>query len=359
MRVLFLTLYPDAAASPRYRVGQFLPYLRAHGVACTVRAPLTEPEWRRLTGPGRRSRPFWYHARELPRRWLQILAGRRYDVIFVQKAVMTAYVRGLAALLRHCARFLVYDIDDAVHLAPPHPLRGPWRVFEDRKQVGKVIQAADLVLAGNRWLVEEAQGLGARRVEYFPTVVDTDRFCPASRSAPDVFRIGWIGSPSTTPHLAEATEALHRYGGAEVSLIGADPRCLPWPLDTAGDSGKVVVRPWSYDTEARELQRCAVGIMPQPRDPWVRGKCALKALLYMACGLPCVATPFGAAAEIIRDGETGLFADTTDQWCEAFDRLRDQALRGVLGGAGRALVERAYSLAAAAPRLLGLLESLR
>ncbi|MBL7647386.1 MAG: glycosyltransferase family 1 protein, partial [Candidatus Hydrogenedentes bacterium] len=37
MRVLFLTLYPDQAASPRYRVHQFIPYLESRGIECTVR----------------------------------------------------------------------------------------------------------------------------------------------------------------------------------------------------------------------------------------------------------------------------------------------------------------------------------
>ena len=346
-QVLFLTLYPDQAASPRYRVGQFLPYLRAHGVTCDVVSPLTAEEFAVLTGPGRNCRPLWYHMKEIVRRVGQILSAKRYDVVFVQKAVMTAYVKGLDAVLRKRARKLIYDIDDAVHLAPPHPLRFPWTLFEDRAQIQSLMATADLVLAGNAWLESVARETGAR-TELFPTVVDTDRFVPSER-APDTYRIGWVGNPSTTICLEPAAQALGQVRDAEVCVVGADVARLPF-------SG-AHVRAWSLETEVAELQRFSVGVMPQPSGDWMRGKCALKALQYMACGVPCVATPFGAALEFMRDGANGLLVNETEDWLAAFERLRDPALRRAIGEAGRDTVEQGYSLRNAAPRLLRLLEA--
>ena len=348
LRVLFLTLYPDVAASPRLRVTQFVPYLRDHGVECTVACPLTAGELAVLTGPNRAHRPFWYHARETARRVGQILDAGHYDVVFVQKAIMTAYVRGMGALLRRRARRLVYDIDDAVHLAAPHPLGFPWRLMEDQTQIVRLFRTADLVLAGNSWLTQAAADAGAR-VELFPTVVDTDRFVPAAR-APDQFRIGWVGNASTTICLEPAAQALAAVGNAEICLVGADEARVPW-------QGAVDLRPWVWEEEVAALQRFSVGIMPQPEREWMRGKCALKALQYMACGIPTVASPFGAALEVVRDGENGLLASDTAQWLAAFDRLRDAGLRRRLGEAGRATVEAHYALNKAAPRLLELLQS--
>lgn len=341
MRVLFLTLYPDTAASPRYRVSQFLPYLRSRGIECSVASAVTAEEHARLTGPGRRGRAFWYHAAETPRRVKQLFSADLFDLVFVQKALLTAYLRGMPTLLRWRARRVVFDIDDAVHLAPPHPLRWPWRLLEDRGQVLRIMQSAHLVLAGNRWLASAVSEAGGRGV-YFPTVVDTDRFRPAP--APATFRVGWIGGPSTTPHLARIAHVLANLPDAEVCAVGADPARLP--LDGAD------VRPWRLESEVRDVQAFTIGVMPLPDDAWTRGKCALKALQYMACGVPCVASPVGAAKEIIRDGENGLFADSDDAWRAAFDRLRDPAERKRLGEAGRATVEEHYSLRKAAPRLL-------
>ncbi len=355
MKVLFLTLYPDVAASPRYRVTQFVPYLESRGVACTVACPMTATELDALTGPNRRYRPFWYHARETVHRVRQILDARRYDVVFVQKAIMSAYVRGLPELLRARARRLVYDIDDAVHLAPPHPLPAICRPIEDRGQIGSLFAMADLVLAGNAWLAEAAREAGAH-VEHFPTVVDTERFVPGGRAQgfrgglpPNAFRIGWVGNPSTTICLAPAAEALAKVQGS-VQLIGADASRVPF------DGAEVV--PWALDCEVETLQALSIGIMPQPAEPWMRGKCALKALQYMACGIPCVATPFGAVLEFMNHDENGLFADNTREWLDAFARLRDPTTWRRIAEAGRATVEQRYALHTAAPRLHDLLRGL-
>jgi glycosyltransferase involved in cell wall biosynthesis len=350
MRVLFLTLYPDVAASPRYRVTQYLPYLRAHGVQCTVASPLTAPEMERLTGPNRTRAPRAYHLRETLRRFRQIVRASRYDIVFVQKAIMTAYIVGFSEILRTSARRLVYDIDDAVHLAPPHPLRSPWTCIEDRGQALRLMTTADLVLAGNSWLLSEARTAGCRNAVLFPTVVDTERFVPAERE-PEDYRIGWIGNPSTTVCLEPAAEGLSRIGRAEICLVGADPKRVPF------HNGEV--RAWSFETELAELQRFSVGIMPQPSTTWMQGKCALKALQYMACGIPCAASPFGAALEFMHDEENALFCESTDDWMTAFERLRDPALRRRLGQAGRETVLERYALKAAAPRLLELLGSLK
>ncbi|MEA3366286.1 MAG: glycosyltransferase family 4 protein [Candidatus Hydrogenedentes bacterium] len=413
-RILFLTLYPDTAASPRYRVAQFIPYLESRGFRCTVAAPLTSEEYAALTGPNRTRRPFFYHFAETRRRIAQLLGARRYDIVFVQKALMTAYIKGLPALLRARARRLVYDIDDAVHLAPPHPLRGLWRVFEDPGQVRRLFRQADLVLAGNAWL-QSVAAKHAARAELFPTVVDTDRFIPPNEP-PKTYRVGWIGSPSTTPHLSEAAPALEKLTDAEIRLVGADPTHVAFGKNRDRPKGAPEARdgtvskilgserlspagggepaaadlgvdscislstgephgscfavprffayqcieaiPWSLDTEVAEIQGFSVGIMPLPATEWNRGKCALKALQYMACRVPCVASPFGAIRGIIKHNENGLLADSHAAWEQAFERLRDPKLRRQLGEQGRATIESRFSLKGAAPRMVELLESL-
>jgi glycosyltransferase involved in cell wall biosynthesis len=173
-------------------------------------------------------------------------------------------------------------------------------------------------------------------------VVDTERFTPAPQD-PDVFRIGWIGNPSTTPHLTEAGIAVGGPDQMEITLMGADAARVPWP-------GARVV-PWSLEGEAAFLQGCTVGIMPLPKTDWARGKCALKALQFMACGIPCIATPWGAVRAIIRDGENGCLAERPEEWTAAIARLQDAAWRRRLGQAARSTVEERFALGNAVEQL--------
>ena len=347
VRVLFLTLYPEPAASPRYRVLQYLPYLREKGVECTVMSALAPEEYEDLARLAREGSAARYHLTEIRRRVTQLLRSRAYDIVFIQKAIMSVYVKRMATLVHWRARRVVYDIDDAVNIAAPVALRGIWKRIEDPGQINKVMARASLVIAGNRWLQSVAEAAGAR-AELLPTVVDTARFVPAD-NVPETYRVGWIGGPSTCENLNPIADVLAGLEGAEVRIVGADP-------------GRVAIdgaehRPWSIESEVGELQAFSVGLMPLPKDEWSRGKCALKAIQYMACGVPCVATPYGAVRDVIEHEKNGLFADSPAEWKNALEGLRDPGLRAKLGEAARETVEKRYSLASAAPRMHELLES--
>jgi glycosyltransferase involved in cell wall biosynthesis len=118
------------------------------------------------------------------------------------------------------------------------------------------------------------------------------------------------------------------------------------------------VLPWRSETEVEDLRPVDIGIMPLPDDPWSRGKCGLKALQYMALGLPTVCSPVGVNSVIIRDGENGMLAATDDEWIEKLSTLLGSPeSRERLGRAGRATVEEGYSAAAQAPRVYRVIES--
>jgi glycosyltransferase involved in cell wall biosynthesis len=116
---------------------------------------------------------------------------------------------------------------------------------------------------------------------------------------------------------------------------------------------------WRSASEAADLAPVQIGLMPVPDDAWALGKCACKALQYMALGIPTVVSPVGVNATLVRDGVNGLHASTREEWVAQLARLvADRSLRARLGEEGRRTVEAEYSARVQAPRLLGLLESL-
>jgi glycosyltransferase involved in cell wall biosynthesis len=108
--------------------------------------------------------------------------------------------------------------------------------------------------------------------------------------------------------------------------------------------------PWREQSEIQDLSAIDVGLMPLPDDPWARGKCGLKALQYMALGIPTVMSPVGVNREIAAGGAAHL-AGGDDEWRAVLTRLiEDPELRAKLGAAGRARVEERYSVRAMLPR---------
>ena len=214
-----------------------------------------------------------------------------------------------------------------------------------------LIHGACLLTCGSRYLVEAAAVMGGTNVRFVPTVVDLDRYPLAEAPGGESLRIGWIGSPSTTPSLAVVArplEALAQSMPVQLVTIGAGP--LPEvrvPTET---------HPWREETESALLRTIDIGIMPLTNSPWQRGKCGFKLIQYMACGRPVIASPVGANNDIVTD-DTGFLAKDEDAWLQAFYRLaRDRALRRKLGLAGRARVEQCYSLQHWAPRIVEMLD---
>ena len=75
----------------------------------------------------------------------------------------------------------------------------------------------------------------------------------------------------------------------------------------------------------------------------------------MACGKPVIGSAFGAASEIIADGETGFVINPLDTRALAqaiTDLLRDPSRRHAFGTAGQARVRRHFTLQQQADRML-------
>jgi glycosyltransferase involved in cell wall biosynthesis len=100
--------------------------------------------------------------------------------------------------------------------------------------------------------------------------------------------------------------------------------------------------------------------MPLSDDEWSRGKCGFKALMYMAIGVPTIASPVGVNSEIIEHGVNGLLASTEQEWIECIKRLAaDATLRRSLAEEGRRTVVQRFAGQRWAPRFLEVLEEAR
>jgi glycosyltransferase involved in cell wall biosynthesis len=89
--------------------------------------------------------------------------------------------------------------------------------------------------------------------------------------------------------------------------------------------------------------------MPMPDDQWARGKCGLKALQYMALGIPAVISPVGVNVEIASNG-AALLADGPAEWHDAvLGLIQSPERRAELAARGRERVEERYSVRATLP----------
>jgi glycosyltransferase involved in cell wall biosynthesis len=312
-------------ASFRVRIEALIPSLAGHGIECDVQV-----------------RPGGMLAR---RRLLR--SAEDYEAVLLQRKLLDP---GDARLLRRHARRILFDVDDAVMYHAHEVGRiSRWRTARRFAATAGIV---DRVVAGNEYLASIFRERGCA-VTVLPTVVDPERYLVKSHALSDSPRLVWIGSRSTVGYLREHLPLLRR----------AAERCPGLRLVTIADASvessevlPVDAIEWSAETEAASLLRGDIGIAPTPCDRWTLGKCGFKIIQYMAAGLPVVASPIGANAEIVRQGETGFLPSTPEEWVEAVVRLADNVtLRQTLGIAGRRRIAAEYSIPRAAQVWAGLL----
>ena len=346
MKVLLLTRYGRTGVTSRIRFLQYLPYLKNHGVDVHV-APFLGDDYVASLYKGKRS--FKAIAAAYGRRVRQLLGAREYDLLWIEKEL----IPWIPAIPERLIGSYVVDYDDAVFHNYDLHASGLVRLILGNK-IRTVMSKARTVVVGNDYLAEYARQAGAADVQVIPTVVDLEHYPVPPVVHHSTFTIGWIGTPWTArylPAIAPALKAMCSRENVRVLLIGSGETNLGIPVE---------VRAWSEATEAQDIQEMDVGIMPIPDEPFERGKCGYKLLQYMACGLPVVASPVGANRTIIDEGTTGYLANTTMEWIQALERLReDSAVRLKMGTEARIKVERRYSVEAQAPRILAVLESAR
>src|SRR5262249_33659585 len=145
--------------------------------------------------------------------WLEpgfFRALRGADLVIIQRRLLPGWV---LRRVRQAARLLAFDFDDAVFLRDSFDPRGPEC---ERRRLGftRILQTADLVVAGNAHLREQAMTWAVpERVVLIPTCVTPalypaavhDASCPGNR-------LVWIGSGSTLRGLEKIGDLLDLLG---------------------------------------------------------------------------------------------------------------------------------------------------
>lgn len=362
IRVLALVPFPpDTAPAQRFRIEQWAPHLRTHGIDVRIAGFASRATFETIYSPGHTLRKLALVSADLVRQLFRIATPRHFDAVFVGRE---ASLLGppLYEKLAGLQRPLVYDFDDAIWLEQEGSVNAAWRWLRAPSKVDALCRSARHVTVGNAYLAEHARRHNPH-VTVLPSTVDFERYgAPREHTATDRPTLGWIGSHSTAqyleavlPAIGEATNRqplrLLIVGAGESSPVVRVARALPG-LD-------VEARAWRSEREPDDLREVDIGLMPLPDTPWTRGKCAMKAIQYGSLGIPTIASPVGAATEVVTDGATGRLAKTPPEWRDAILELAtDAALRARLGTEARAQAREAFAADRQAPRLAAIFREL-
>jgi len=311
MKLLALTFGDMTCASSYYRIGQYIDRLRNEGIECDL-----------VVGSSRNIPP----AKRL----------KEYEVVLVQKKLFPCRI--VRFLRRHSKR-LVFDIDDATWhpQGRKHSFFTRWRAT---RRLKCIVNAADACLAPNNYIFDYLKNLGGHAYLVSMAISAKDWIPKQKTNGPNV-RLGWSGAPSNLSYLESLepmlAEILRQYPQSELVVLCGKPPAFQTKIPFTHI-------PWTPGCEANVVPDFDIGLLPLPFDDFSQGKSPIKALQYLASGLPIIASPLAGTLEIAQKSSSVLLAKSPTEWINYMSSLiSSPETRLDAGKLSRAIFEECYS----------------
>jgi len=350
-RILVLCPHPENyAPGQRLKYEQYFEFLRDNNYDIQVSSFMTESFQKIVYSKGNYLRKAIWTIVGYSRRFYDLLRTPFYDGVYVFLTVTPFGPTFFESLTRMLNKNIIYDIDDMVFLKtrsvynqPVSWLKGRGKMIYMMKHSKHIITCTDVLDAYARRYNQNTTNISS--------TINTDTYLPNNRyNNSNQLVIGWSGSHSTSQYLYLLERVLKKISDAhsvKILVIGDASFNI--------DGVNVEALPWRESTEVDDLRRIDIGLYPLPDEPWVYGKSGLKALQYMALGIPTVASAVGMNFKVIEDGVSGFLVKDDHEWITIIERLIDDPdLRARVGEASRLRVLNTYSVKVNQPTYLSI-----
>jgi len=352
MKILFVVPYPHGKApSQRFRYEQYLVFLKDKSWQYTLAPFLDDRTWSILYKPGFVSQKVFGIILGFIKRFILLFSMNKYDFVFIHREATPIGPPWFEWLVSKVLRKkIIYDFDDAIWIPNTSKTNKIVAGLKWHGKVASICKWAYKISCGNAYLQEYARQFNLN-VTVTPTNIDTlHHHNHLKNQVTDKVIIGWTGTHSTMKYinvLVPVLQKLEREYDFDFKVISNQAPDLPLK--------SLVYQPWRKEQEIEDLATFNVGLMPLEDDPWAKGKCAFKALQYMALGIPALVSPVGMNTEVVTDGVNGFICTTPTDWYTKLERLiNDVGLRSQLGKAAREKIETDYAVVANRATFLGL-----
>ncbi len=339
--ILILCPYPpDTAAGQRLKYEQYLSMWQAAGYNVTIRPFMSAKLWAIVYKQGYVVTKIIETLKGYIGRIKDMFTISKYDAVYVFMYVTPIGFAGFEKWVRRHTPVLILDLEDNRFLGAN--AKGFAQIIRGVSKTKYLVTNSNHVITSSPYLNDVCLQMNRfKQCTYISSSVNMDRYQPATnKSSSHLVTIGWTGTFSSRQYLDLLIPVFKKLAG----LIDYQLLVIGDFNDYKIDGVNVKSIYWNKDTEMVDLQKMDIGVYPLTIDEWVMGKSGLKAIQYMAIGIPCVASDISTVQQFMVNGHNGMRVNTEQEWLEALLHLiKNPDLRKKMGENARETVVANFS----------------
>ncbi len=356
-KILFLSPYPhDRAPSQRLKFEQYFDVFRFEEYQIQTSSFVSENFWKIIYKKGNNILKLYYTFCGYIKRLIILFTIRKYDIVYIHLWVTPFGMPFFEWLYLKLSKKVIYDIDDMVFLGHSSDANSFIQSLKGTRKMIYLMKKANHVITCTPKLDEFVRKYNNNTTDISSTV-DTNKRYMAKKEykSNDEIILGWSGSHSTSKYLYLLKDVIKEIAvNYNIKLI------VMGDASFMIDGVNIESKEWKEEYEVETLEQFDIGLYPLPNEDWVLGKSGLKAIQYMALGIPTIATAIGANFRIIENEKNGFLVEIEDVkfWYNRIEQLiNSKNLRNELGTEGRKTVEEKYSIEANKQKYLSVINS--
>jgi glycosyltransferase involved in cell wall biosynthesis len=341
-KILFVCPHPqNVAAGQRLKFEPHFNFLKEQGYSVKQSCFMSKRLWDIAYEPGNYLKKFFLIITGLIERVFLLFHLYRFDIVYIHMNVFPFGPAILERLFRRFSKKLIFDIEDNIISSPPKGRNRLADLLKSKSKYEYLIKKSNVVIASTPALANKCNEIaGQDKSVFIPPTLDDERFVPRITSVKNErLTIGWTGTFSSKQYLdivLPSLESLYRERDFKVKIIGN--------FEITNPALDLEVVQWNEKEEINQLHDIDIGLYPLPEDDWVSGKSGLKAMQYMAIGIPAVSTAVGNVLNIIEDEVDGILVYEENEWKQKLKILLDDEMkRNIIGKNARKTFLSKYS----------------
>ncbi len=358
-KILFICPYPKGVqAGQRFKYEQYFDLFQSNNFDIKVSSFMSFQLWKIIYQPGNLLKKIFYTLFGYYKRIKEIKNLSNYDAVYIFMWVVPLGGNFFEKIYLNKSKKVIYDIEDNI-LINFKKKDNLVAFLRSEYKIKYLIKNSDYLITSSPMLSDICKTISNKsfNIEYISASISLNRYLPTKNHVnKDSITIGWTGTHSSRDYLDIIKNVL-------IKVVQNNPNIKIKIISNFNyqiKNLKLKNTKWNKKTEIEDLLDIDIGIYPLTTDKWVAGKSGLKAIQFMALGIPVVATNIAMNKKIIQNMKNGILVNNNDnEWIDAINLLvEDYNLRNKIGIASRKTVAENYSTNIIGDKYLKILNSL-